>query len=213
MTGVVFSRQERLISVLYDRQGLTKIPAGGTVAAGSRAIRQGDLIARNTGTKKFLVCKFTEVAVALGNDDDVTVDDAHPFEVGDTIHIDGDSGGRIRAINYETNVITMTNNLTSSVNDTVEARFNNQDDPIGVALLPMFDEQAHYGGGETDVTPKMMDELYGDIALTGRFKWDQLRNMRDGNKADTALAGRYIDDFASGKGVYVITVPAANLEN
>ena len=210
MTYLTRSRNEKLISVLYDRQGLMIMPTGATVAAGSRAIRQGDFLARNTNTDKLIVAKNTLVNGASSSRN-VTVDDAHPFEIGDAVDIGGDDRN-IVGINYDTNVITVNSDVTVANNDPVKCETNNQDEAFGVALLPLMDKEAANGGMANMVTPKMGDHLYGDVAIAGRFKVDQLIGFANGNYYDTDMSGRFIDYMNNGNGVYIVTTPSVNME-
>ena len=203
---------EQLDAVLYDTQGLTLWPAGGTVAKGSRSIRAGDILARDTSTKKFLVAKRSAVSAAASSSVSISVDDAHPFESGDLLSIGTDSV-TVASVNYDSNILTLTAGITAADNDLVTLRgtTNNREKAVGVALLPVRDKDAALLGGLDDVTPKLGDEQYGAIAITGRFKYGKLRNFDTsiGSSFHAELAGRNQVDIGSDGGVYIIsTVPA-----
>lgn len=210
------SDNENIDAVLYDRQGLTLLPGGATIAAGSRGFRVGDMVSRNTTTKRILVAKYSQVAAAAAvTTQAVQVDDAHAFEVGDVIHprnhgTSTDQAARtITAINYSTNVITVSENWASAlvVNDSIGNRSNQQHRPIGVALLPEMDKDAALlGFGAAAVAPKLGDVLYGTVAITGRFKYNKLRNFETTNDHTFHgdLAGTYVADLNAENGLYIV---------
>lgn len=220
MAYAVQAKEEKLISVLYDSAALTVMPGGAMVLAGARSIRQGDLMTRvvsGVGASRFIVCKYTQVASASAGVD-VTVRDAHPFEVGDEITI-GTDNVTITAINYETNILTISAATAVAANDNVSLRANianGRNNVVGIALLPLRDEGAAYGDGADDVTPKLGDSMYGSIALTGRFKKDQVKNfytttgspILDAYDAEDRIVQ---NDFAAGQGIIIISTPSKRL--
>lgn len=221
MTYLRVADNENIDAVLFDRQGLTILPGGATIAAGARAFRVGDFIARNTGTMKLNVAKYSQVAAAAATTVAVvTVDDAHAFEVGDTITPrsgSSDEASRvITAINYDTNVITVSENWDTALaeNDSVGVRHNQQHRAIGIAMLPSRDKDAAIlGGGANDVTDKRGDSGYGSVALTGRFKYDKLRNFNTLNSHSFHgdLDGIYNNDLNSRKGIYIVVEVSSTL--
>ena len=80
---------------------------------------------------------------------------------------------------YSTNVITCAANLATAVSagDNVHCATSDQDNPVGIALLPVRDKDAHMYEAEEDVTSKLYNATYGSIALTGRFKANKLHNL------------------------------------
>ena len=207
---------EQLIAVLRNTAGLMKYPGGLPVAANVRAIRSGDVLAKNTNNDHVQVCKFTELsATSAQTDTTLDVDDAHPFEVGDVITLDDGTNTEtltIASINYDTNVITTTAGVAQAAGyaaDTdVFVATNNQDNPIGIALVPHWDRDANRTGNNVDlVTPKMSPTQYGDIAIMGVFKLTAIKNFRVGTRMDTELGGA---DLADNDTYVISSIPATN---
>ena len=215
MTYLRMADVENIDAVLFDRQNLTIFPGGATIAAGSRSFRVGDCIARNVSTKKLSVAKFTQVAAAAATTVAVvTVDDAHAFEIGDSVtpRTGGTDGASrtITGINYDTNVITVSANWSAALvenTSSIGTRGNEQHRAIGIALLPSRDKDAALlGGGVNDVVSRIGDSIYGSLALTGRFKYNKLRNFSTLNTHSfhADLGGLYNDDLNSGNGIYIV---------
>ena len=192
---------EQIPAVLLDRAGLTLVPGGAPVEKGSRAIRAGDIVARNTATMKWLVVKYTRLTTALAaTATQFVVDDAHPFTVGEVISING-TNKTIDSIDYSTNTIAVVGQLgaAKAINDKVEVTANNVNRGVGVALLPVRD-----GGGNPGVAPIVGDSA-ATIALTGRFRIESLLNFDLAGTLHTDLAGIHSDDYQ----VYIVNnVPA-----
>ena len=193
MTYFKRSKNESLEAVLFDRQGLMLWPGGGSVPAGVRSVRGGDILARNTSTKKFIVVKSSFLtALVAANATVVNVNDAHPFEVGDSIVVGTATAETITAINYVTHQITLGTSISKAVaNKTaVKVITNGQGKGVAVALLPVRDKDAAILEEKDDVTPRLSDTLYGTIALKGRFKYDKMKNF------DTTVTGSLHTDLA-----------------
>ena len=207
---------EGLIAVLLHMQGAIKYPAGIQVASGERGIRSGDILAKDTSkTGDYaVVCKVTQLAAAASSGaTTITVDDAHPFQVGDSIVVASQSARTIGSINYGNNQLTITSGLASNAsnNTTVVARANDKDHPIAIANTPVLDKDSSRSGNLSDlVTPIDRTIAYGDAYVVGTFKADVIQNgnFQNGNLVDTAFAGRY---NAHNK-TYVISSFPANYE-
>ena len=208
MSYLIKDEVERLEAILYDKQGLTMLPGGGMVPAGARAIRQGDVLARSTGgtrDKKFVVAKTTRLSAALGGAATaVAVDDAHAFEVGDSVVIASLGAEVITSINYEINSITFgTAPGAAAINSNVVAALNNMDEGLAIALLPSKD-------GNNPLLAPMAGDSFVTAALTGRFKVNKLKNFDTGGPFHTDFAGIYQVDANIGGGIYIITNVSAN---
>ena len=207
------ANEEQLKAVLYDTQNLTLFPGGATVAKNSRSIRQGDILARNTSTKRILVAKKSHLQVASGtNATAIQVDDAHAFAVGDVITVGTAANLTITAISYENNTITVTVAGAQVINARVYVVANAQGAGIGVALLPLRDKGAIYEGVPA-LSSVVGDELYGACALTGRFKLDKLLNFDTGiatNSLHADLGGNVNADLNKGDGLYIINNVPSN---
>ena len=188
----------QLLAILRNMTGLMKYPGGLPVAASSRAIRDGDIIAKNTNNDNAVVCKFTELAAASAQTDTtIEVDDAHAFEVADIITLDDGSNDEnltIGSINYDTNIITTTAGVALaagySTDDDCYVATNNQDNPVGIALTPLEDRNAKRTGLNANLTTDLnKTSQYGDIAIMGVFKLTAIRNFRVGTRMDTELGG------------------------
>ena len=207
---------EQLVAVLLHMQGAIKYPAGLQVASGERGIRSGDILAKDTSkTGDYaVVCKITKLAAAAASGATaLTVDDAHPFEAGDSIVVASQAARTIGSVNYGTNVITITSGLASSAsnNVTVSASANDKNKPIAIANTPVLDKDSSRSGNKLDLrTPIDRTIAYGDAYVVGTFKSDVIQNgnFEDGNAVDTAFAGRY---NAHNK-TYVISSFPANYE-
>jgi hypothetical protein len=211
MSEITEWSDEQIRAILFDRQGLTKYPGGLPVAAGARAIRDGDILAKETTGNTVIVCKRTELAAAEPQTETlILVDDAHPFEVADVVQI-GDEATTLNVVslNYDTNVITM-GALTHATGQDVDAIFHvaalAQDDALGIALTGVYKRDAAASGLNVDLVTPASTVFYGDIAITGRFRLDQLRNFRAGNVMDTSLGGLELAD----NNTYVISTPSTN---
>lgn len=101
---------------LWNDDGLMTV--SGTIDAGNAfdggntgyttELRAGTPLAVITATKKWVPCKRTTVTAGGGaTAADVPVVDARAFKVGDVITVGGDTAKTITAINYSTNVITV----------------------------------------------------------------------------------------------------------
>ena len=208
-------QNSQLLAILRNTTGLMKYPGGLPVAANSRAIRDGDIIAKNTSTNQACVCKFSELsATAAQSHALLTVDDAHPFQAADVITRTGAATEdlTIASINYDTNVITCTGNVAVSggfaVNDDIHVATNNQDNPIGIALTPLEDRNARRTGLNANlVTDLVQTRQYGDIAIQGVFKLSAIRNFVVGTRMDTELGGA---DLAANDTYIMSSIPAAN---
>ena len=177
------SDDQRLVSVLYNMSFFEKAPGGYNVKANSRMIRQGDILAfdaaQDAATEKnLIVCKATLLAadVAAGAVTSISVRDAHPFKVGDSFRTQDTAAATvITGINYETNVISFAStDVDGSEDEYVRSSTQVESQAIGVALLPLMAENEHYR--RMGLSPAN-DHLYGDIALTGLFKYNQLKNF------------------------------------
>lgn len=200
MAEIQIATDEQILSVLFDKQGLTLYPGGLPVAANQRAIRQGDPIAIDTSIDHAVVSKYSQIAATVATAaTTATLDDAHPFEVGDVVVFDDavalTETVTITAINYSTNVITFTPAIIDAggfaIDEHVSVITNNVDEPIGIALLPLRDKDAAVLGLlVNDVTPKERTTFYGSIALTGRFRNAVLKNVAGtGNRNEADLGG------------------------
>ena len=199
---------ENLDAVLYDRQGLTLLPGGGMVPAGARAIREGDIIARATGgtrNRRFVVAKSTELRSALGaSATTANVDDAHAFEIGDSVVIASLGSETITAIDYDDNEITFGNAPgAADLNDAVVAALNDMDEGVAIALTAVRD------GNNPSISP-VEGDFYVTAALTGRFKIDRIRNFNGSGRFHTDFAGRYQADYNMRNGIYIISEVSAN---
>ena len=224
MAELLIASDEQLLAVLFDRQGLTKYPGGLPIPGGGRAVREGDPIAIDTNDDTGLVSKYSQLAADADQAVTVvTLDDAHPFEIGDSCEFDDGAALQetvtITAINYETNVVTFTPAVIDAAGFDIDDHFavitNNVDNAIGIALVPVRDRRAAELGipGADDLTPRGRTPMFGDIALTGRFRLARLRNLVDGttpqNRNDVAFAGAAILAVGATPGLYIVSTPAA----
>ena len=208
MVYLIKNPVENLDAVLYDRQGLTVLPGGGMVPAGARAIREGDVIARATGgtrDKRFVVAKTTRLSAVLGGSaTEASVDDAHAFEVGDSVVIGSLGTEVITSIDYDTNELTFgTAPGAGAVNANVVAALNDMDEGLAVALTAVRD------GNNPNITPVNGDS-YLTAALTGRFKVDKLVNFDVAGPFHTDFAGTYQANANAGNGIYIIDQVSSN---
>ena len=140
-------------------QGAIKYPAGLAVASGERGIRSGDILAKDTSKAGdyAVVCKITNLrSSASSGSTTIQVDDAHPFEVGDSIVVASQSSRTIGSVNYETNSIVITSGLASNAsnNATVSASANDKSKPVAIANTPLVDKYAYRNRlGSELVTP------------------------------------------------------------
>ncbi len=226
MAELIIASDEQLLAVLFDTQGLEKYPGGLRIGGGQRAVREGDPIAIQTATFTGLVSKYSQLAA----DSDqaattATLDDAHPFEVGDVGVFDDGAALQetvtITAIDYATDIITFTPAIIDVAGFDIDDHFgvitNNQDNAVGIALVPVRDRRAAELGfpGPDDLTPRGSTTMFGDLAIRGRFRLNRLRNIVDGttpvNRNDAAFAGVAIPDVGVTPGLYVVNVISANL--
>jgi hypothetical protein len=164
--------EEQLIQVLAAGEAV-KVPGGVMVKSGARPIRAGELIAVNSSTNLAAGRKSTQLdGVHETTVTDVTVDDAHNFEVGDTIAVGGQTGKVITAINYETNVISIDAQLGAQVADNarVYVSANAQGTAVGVALTPVLDP---YDATKANRNGAF---VFGDLAIRGIFKSSALKD-------------------------------------
>ncbi len=226
MAELIIASDEQLLAVLFDNQGLQKYPGGLRIPGGGRAVRDGDCIAINTSNDTGLVAKYSQIAATVAQAAVVaTLDDAHPFAVGDAVRFDDGAALQedvtISAINYTTNVITFTPAIIDAagfaIDDHVSVIANNVDEAIGIALVPLRDRRAAQLGipGADDLTPRGSTTMFGDIAITGRFRLNRLRVLVDGttpqNALDADLAGTAILAVGVTPGLYVVSTYSANL--
>ena len=222
---------ESLPAVLYNTQFLQKIPAGFPTLEGGRSIRAGDFLAfHSTGTNRMLVvCKSTLLAAAVGaNAGSITVRDAHPFAVGDIINLDEltTEDITITAINYETNVLTVSGHSTGQASgDSVRSETAGLYAPIGIALLPKTSEDAWRDDfiGNRALVPD--GGMYGDVAITGTFRVENLKNVALGDDNDVNFTAfqdtgnrsslrdsRYVGGgVGANDGIWMIMEPSENL--
>jgi hypothetical protein len=192
--------------IVANTAGLEDLPGGAVIAPGNtREVRVGELLARLSGAivglgevGHYVPRKSTELAVAAADGvTTITVDDAHPFVVGDVIVIDDDSNASdaetISAINYETNVITIsalsggTNPLP--VNSRVYVTTNGLGTAVGIAAV------RHTPNAEaTAGFPAAQQNLYGRVKMfiKGTFYKNKLHGSADGvdTQGDTDLGGK-----------------------
>lgn len=226
MAELLISTDEQLLAVLFDNQGLELYPGGLRIPGGGRAVREGDCIAINTSNDTGLVAKYSQLAADADQAAVVaTLDDAHPFAVGDVGVFDDGAALQetvtISAINYTTNVITFTPAIIAAAGFDIDDHFsvitNNVDEAIGVALTPLRDHRAAELGipGADDLTPRGRTHMKGDIAITGRFRLARLRVLVDGttpqNALDVDLGGTAILAVGVTPGLYIVRTYSANL--
>ncbi len=224
MAELQIALDEQLIAVLFDRSGLQLYPGGIRIVQAGRAVREGDPIAIDSGSLQGLVAKYSQLSATSAMDDTtIVVDDAHPFEVGDSCTLDDGASQEvvvIASIDYATNIITMATGVVLAAgffaDDHLSVITANRDEAVGIALTPLRDKRAaELGGLAEDVTPRERTTMYGDLAITGRFRLARLRNLVDGttpqNFIDADFAGLAIPDVGVTPGLYVITVQSANL--
>ena len=207
---------EKIKAVLAYAQGSVKFPGGGVVEAGKRGLRAGDCLAYGKATSNgiyFVVAKYTEVRTAATNDD-IAVDDAHPFELGDVVVVGTDTGKTITAINYETNVITVSGgNFAHVVDDhvfvastgTTRGRISLA---VAVASMPMFDKYSGRSGNKSGLVSNVeFDTPYGDAYIMGTFHASVLHN---GNFTGTDLHTDMGGEYQSGNNTYVVSKVPSN---
>lgn len=216
MAELVIAQDEQVLSVLYDRQGLTLYPGGVRIAPGSRAIRAGDLIAIDTSTDFAIVAKQTRVRINEASGQSVIdIDDTHPWEVGDAIDFDDGSGQEsevIASIDYTNSRITLVGTIGGSgfdANDIIRGTANNTSRVIGIALETLRAENVArdgFIGKAGDLTPASRTTMYGQVAITGRFHHSRILNFIAGDtiagvtQPDLDMGGKLI---AAGD-IYVI---------
>lgn len=115
--------------ILYSPEGAAYKP-GGIVVDGTKSkdgantnytfeLRAGWAMGRITASGKYCPCKRTQVNGTSGSVTQITVDNAAPFVVGDTITVGGDTGKVITAIDYTANTIDWSGAITVADNDVV----------------------------------------------------------------------------------------------
>lgn len=180
----VVGTEERVSEVLMTSAGLVKVPGGLLLKSGSRPVRAGELMAEDSTTKLGMPRKSTQLSGEhLTGVTDITVDDAHNFEVGETIDVGAQTGKVITAINYTTNVITMDATLGGTVAD--NARVHNpltaMNTAVGIALSAMIDRYNTALANRHGVVP------FGDLAIRGVFKETAIQDLN--SEATTDLTG------------------------
>lgn len=189
-----------------ETNSLVKLPGGVILANGSRArdVRAGDILARLTGTVsgvgtsgQYIVRKSAELAAdAADGVSTITVDNPHPFAIGDTIVIDDGSNASdaevITDINYTTGVITISGTLSGGTNplpsgSRVYVSASGQGTAVGIA-------------GERYTHPTTRAGVTGrtSMFIGGLFKKSKVYGFD--TKAETDLAST---DVASSQGTLV----------
>ncbi len=109
--GGLISESRDGYEVLQSTVGLLR--GDGIVPANARKVRKGDVLCKNA-SGKFEVTRYTQIAATAANGQPVVqVDDAHAFKAGDVVQIEDEAGTHtIDSIDYDTNEITLTTNLT-----------------------------------------------------------------------------------------------------
>lgn len=110
-----FTRTEPLANIpqiLASEVGQQKTPAV-LAASLAKVVKPGQILGRIASTKELIPCKLAVVDTAIADttaETEIVVDDASPFEVGDSISIALDGGAvtkTISAIDLDTNTITV----------------------------------------------------------------------------------------------------------
>lgn len=169
--------------ILASVSGAEKLPGGVIVGVGARTreVRIGEILARLTAdvtdvgnSGHFIPRKSTEAAASVATGQaDVTVDDAHMFVVGDTILVDDGVSAMtveiISAINYVTNVITVSTNFDGGTNPS----------PIGSRVSVTASGQNNSNGiaGERYTPNSALGSVTGRASMytAGLFKLPKLK--------------------------------------
>ncbi len=199
--------------ILASTSGSEKLPGGVIIGGGVRVreTRVGEILARLTADVvdvgdlgQFIPRKSTEnsATVATGQAD-VTVDDAHPFAVGDVILVDDGAdamdAATISAINYVTNVITVSANFANGTNpQPVNSR---------VSVIASGQQNANGIAAERYTPNVTLTGITGrtSMYIGGLFKLAQLKGSADGldTHARSAFAAATAEDITAPEGSVV----------
>lgn len=163
----------------------TSLPGGVLFAPTlTREVRVGEILAQDSVSKFYLPRKSTEAnGLSASGQNLLTVDDAHMFEVGDTLSFGGTAADNdVVSINYETNVITLAANLSANVAD--RERVFVDSNGVGTAV----------GIASVRWTPRpevAIEAGKGAMYIAGTFKKWRLHGSADGvdTQANTDLGG------------------------
>ena len=218
MTTINRYDEPKLRTALAYKQGSQKYPGGVLVKAGSRAIRVGDVLSKDTSTSgvdQLVVVKYTKLREAITDSATaLKVDDAHAFEVGDEVKVGTLTAQTCSEIDYETNTITLDTAPGTATNADVAVvvETNDADHPVAIANSPLVDKDAYVDDDMSGlVTPRDRDVFYGSAYIRGVF-WSEIifnGNFENGNSVDTAFGGRYNDHNKT----YIIDRVAQHYEN
>lgn len=187
MANAFFSPEgtlEQITKVLASTHNLVKIFHGVLVKEDARPIRAGEQIAISTDTKKAFGRKSTQLAAATTTSDTtIEVDDAHNFEVGDSIDIGAQVDKEITAINYDTNVITIGTTVggAESIDARVHVSENEENKAKAIALTPVKDRE------NSALANRHGEFVYGDLAERGVFVKTAIKDFN--SESDTDLGG------------------------
>ncbi len=177
------------------------IPGGAIIAVDAvREIRVGELLARLTadvaglGSEGQYIARKSTEAAALSSTgaNTVTVDDAHPFEVGDTLEFTGGADDEVvESIDYDTNIITIVGTISGAdvdPNDRVFVTADGQGTAVGIAAVRYTPNSTL-----TDGAIVAQQDIFGKVAMyvAGSFKKNKLHGSADGVdvQGDTDLGG------------------------
>jgi len=171
--GGLISESRDGYEVLQSTVGLLR--GDGIVPANARKVRKGDILSKNA-SNKFVVTRYTLLAeTAATGQPVIVVDDAHAFEVGDTIQVEDEGGTHvIGSIDYDTNEITLTTNLTGERVADKYVKSSTAALATAVAI--------HIG---EDLISRSYDQTIAP-AFGGNFKLSKIRNYQTQTKTDLA---------------------------
>lgn len=99
-------------------------------------LEQGVVIGKITSSGKARICTKTELASEASSATDLTVKNALPFVVGDSIKVNNGSATEITAIDYSTNVITVADAQTATANALVVGT-DGSEVPVMITIDPL----------------------------------------------------------------------------
>lgn len=167
-----------------------KIPGGVLYdPALTREVRIGELLARHSTSGRYWPRKSSETTASVGSTDTtVPVDDAHAFEVGDTVVVqDSTGGGVITAIDYDDNILTVTalsgGTNPHPVNSRVYVNSNGLGTAVGIAAERYTPNNNFSFVGQ------------GSMYIAGLFYKNKLKGSADGvdTQGKSDLGGVTID--------------------
>jgi len=163
--GGLTTEDYRPTEVLATLVGHHRVP--GTIAASSRPIRLGDILAKDSNSGKIMVRRHTLLS-AQGSSSDTTihVDDPWAWAVGDPIQVVGESATTVKSIDYDAKTIELNAALTGTraIGVVVKDATYSRDVAVGIHSLG-------------DPVPSKAVAQTIAVCVSGTFMYDKVRNL------------------------------------